>query len=240
MPAFTADLHNHTPHSSDYRGAADTTPREIVETALHAGLDLYAATDHFSYGFVPGLIDEAERVGRETGRRLLVIPGAELRVRYGDDEAHLTALFPQQGYETAIAALFGMLGFSDAVISRHELPYTTIERDPVRVSRIIDSLGGIAIVAHADREFGGYRLVDSPLFERLLLETTVLAVDMLHQDSGELALAAHDVSLIGCSDSHSLDEIGRRRSLLAMPELTFDGLRTALSRRATVHLGTAC
>ena len=240
MPAFTADLHNHTPHSSDYRGAPDTTPREIVEIALDAGLDVYAATDHFSCGFVPGLIREAEQVARETGRRLLVVPGVELRVRHGEDEAHLTALFPQQGYEAATTALFGMLGFSDALISRHELPHKTLERDPVRVSRIIDSLGGIAIVAHADRDFGGYRLVDSMLFERLLFESTVLAVDMLHQERGQMMLAAYVVSLIGCSDSHSVEEIGRRRTLLAMPELSFPALRRALSRRATVHMGATC
>ncbi len=239
MPAFTADLHNHTPHiSSDYRGSSDTTPRQIVEAALDAGIDVYAVTDHFSCGFVPGLILAAEQVAAETGRSLFVVPGTELRVRFGDDEAHITALFPQQGYATATTALFGMLGFSDELLSPHELPYATIERDPVRVARIIDSLGGIAVVAHADRVFGDYRLVDSPLFERLLAEDTVLAVDMLHARDGEYRLAACDVSLIGCSDSHCLEEIGRRRTLLAMPELSFDALRRALARRATVHLGT--
>lgn len=240
MPAFSADLHNHTPHiSSDYRGPADTTPREIVEAALDAGLDVYAVTDHYSCGYVPCLIDAAEQVAQETGRTLLVVPGAELRVRHGDDEAHLTALFPHQGYATAIGALFDMLGFSDAAVGRAELPYVTVERDPVRVSRMIDSLGGISIVAHADRAFGDYRLIDSPLFDRLLAEDTVLAVDMLHQERGQMMLAAHDVSLIGCSDSHCLEEIGRRRTLLAMPELSFAGLRRALSRRATVHVGAA-
>lgn len=238
MPAFTADLHNHTPAlGADYRGSMDTTAREIVETAVDAGIDVFAVTDHFCWAFASELIEAAEDIYVQTGRRLLVVPGAELRLRENGDEVHIAALFPPEGFHTAFKTLFEMLDIALSEVGDCDLPAHAVNTDPVRVCRLIDSLGGIAIVAHADRVFGSYRLLDSPLFERLLLEEAVLAVDMLDHSSGELLLAARDVSLIGCSDSHALEEIGRRRSLVAMPELSFAGLREALSRRATVHLG---
>ncbi len=227
MPAFAADLHNHTPASADH-WQQDTSAREIVETALEAGLHVYGATDHFTCEFVPALIAAADEVAAETGRRLFVIPGTELRIIHDFDEAHIMALFDPADYELRFTALLNILGLTSPCAEPEELPCFAFEHDPVDVCRIIHALGGIACVAHADRDFGDYRLIDTELFARLAAEPAVVAIDLLDPDANGAAISEYGASIIHCSDSHSCEEIGVRRSFVAMDELSFSSLKGAL------------
>lgn len=229
MPEFSLDLHNHTPASADFRTPERTSARDIVEAALDAGLHVYGATDHLTCAFAADLIAAAETVEAETGRRLLVVPGSELRVTYEGDEVHITALFPPGRYSVMFDALLGILGVVAGDTPDDLLPHVTFEYDPIEVCRIIDALGGIACVAHADRTFGEYRLIDSPLFERLCAEPTVAAIDLLDPDAYACHVECRGKSVIRCSDSHSCQQIGMRRSSLAMDDLSYESLRTALT-----------
>ncbi len=233
MPAFSADLHNHTPASADYR-RPETMPRQIVEAALDAGLHVYGATDHFSCGLGRALIDAADAVAAETGRRLLVVSGAELRITFRGDEAHITALYPAERNEALFQATLEILGITSPIATHEDMPYFTWEHDPVDVCRIIEALGGVAMVAHADRAFGDYRLIDSPLFWRLAEEPTVSAIDFLDPAAHRDVVAGLRPSIIRCSDSHCCDDIGMRRSLVAMEELSFHSLKTALAAGTVV------
>jgi len=236
VPAYVADLHNHTPLVVDYRGPATTTARDIVTSALDAGLDIFAVTDHFAFGLVGAILDAATEICAETGRELLVIPGAELRITYGADEVHITPLFSPSDYEKPLKALFDFVGFDSGSMTPQQLPHATVEVDPARVCRRILDLGGIAIIAHADRYFGDYALIDAGIFEQLLDEPAVAGVEMLDRENCNL-LYGMSVSALGCSDSHALEEIGRRRTMIAMPALSFGDLKRALYRNSTVHLG---
>lgn len=236
MPAYVADLHNHTPQVIDYRGAPTTTAREIVESALGAGLDIFGVTDHFSYGFVEAMLTAASEVAAETGRELLIVPGAELRITYGPDEVHITPLFSQAMYEKALRTIFDFVGFDPGAVTAIELPYATAEAHPTEVCQRILELGGIAVVAHADRHFDDYVVTDSDIFDQLLDEPTVAGIEMLDSRKCNL-LYGRSVAALGGSDSHSLSEIGRRRSMVVMRELSFAELKGALYRSSTVHLG---
>ena len=117
MPRYTVDLHNHTPLiPSDYRGDPATTPRQIVERALEVGIDVWGIADHFSVDYGPRLIAAAEDVAAETGRRLLVLPGAELRVRHDGEETHLVCLFPPERANLPFGVVLGALGSALAVV----------------------------------------------------------------------------------------------------------------------------
>lgn len=234
MPAFVADLHNHTPASADHHQRGEVTPRDIVTSALDAGLDVYAATDHVDWSLSADLIEAAERFAHESGRRLFVVPGTELRMSYRGDEAHIVALFDIDRYESRFRALLAILGMTAALPGEHDLPFFTFEHDPVEACRAIDALGGIAVVAHADRPFGAYRLIDTPLFERLLAEPAVSAIDLVDPDTSCGRLDGSRKALITCSDSHSCHGIGARRTTLEMEGLSFEALRKALA------LGAVC
>lgn len=239
MPRFTVDLHNHTPASADFREPDSTTARDIVEAALDAGLDAYGVTDHLSCAFVPKLMAAADAFEQTTGRRLLVVPGAELRVTFGNDEAHIAALFSAGDYEAAFEGLLREVGLGGGALAGRHLPNVTFEFDPAEVCRIVHALGGIACVAHADRTFGTYRLIDSPLFDRLCEEPAVGAIDLRDPAAYGPDVERRGLPVICCSDSHSCAGIGKRSVGLEMDDLSFESLKKALARRpAAVHSTT--
>jgi PHP family Zn ribbon phosphoesterase len=228
MPRYTVDLHNHTPLiPSDYRGDPATTPRQIVERALDAGIDVWGIADHFSVDYGPLVVAAADEVCTETGRRLLVIPGAEIRVRHEREETHLVCLFPPDRVDVRFRVLLGVLGLTSPVAPLAELPHFHIERDPLDVARIVDAIGGMCHIGHVDRTFGDYCFIDSELVHHLAECEHVSAIELIDHTSRHRFRDGLAIAHISSSDSHSLDEIGRRTATLEMPELSFEGLKAA-------------
>ena len=223
MTSYAIDLHNHMPMpGGDYKGPMETTGADVVRAALAAGIDALGVTDHFALDFFHGVAEAA------TGTPLLVLPGAEMRLSWRGEEAHLVATFPEQGADESFAMLLDALGFSDA--HRAGPPQqVVIEFDPVEAVAVAAGLGAMVHVGHADRRFGSYRLLGGELLPRLVTDSPVAAVEFLELTSAaELGDLADRVALIQSSDSHHTNEIGRRRTILDAPELSFEGIRAAL------------
>lgn len=223
MAVYSIDLHNHMPvPDADYRGPMDTTGHDVVRAAIAAGVDALGVSDHFSLSFFRHV--HAAAVG--TG--LLVLPGAEVRLSLGEDEAHLIAAFPPERAEERFAAFMDALGFVErARVAR--LHRVVVEFDPVEAARAISRLGGICVVAHVDRWFGEYRLLGRPLLRRLVDEAPCAALEFV--EIGNAAMLgdwAAGVGLLQSSDSHHVDEIGRRATTLHARALTFEAIREAL------------
>lgn len=228
MHRYTVDLHNHTPLiPSDYRGDAATTPRQIVERAIEVGIDVLGIADHFSVAYAPRLLEAAEQVRAETGRNLLVLPGAEIRVRHAGEETHLVALFPQRMPEIRFSALLGILGLPDPAAALDDLPHLAVDSDPLEVARAIDALGGLCHVGHVDRTFGDYCFMDSQLVHHLAESPHISAIELIDRSCRSRFRDGLAIAHISSSDSHSLEEMGRRTATLEMPELSFEGLRAA-------------
>ena len=229
MPVYTIDLHNHTPLiASDWGGAPGTTAREVVVTALDRGIDVWGATDHFSVDYAPAMLAAAEEVERETGRRLLVVPGAEFKVRHAGEETHLVCLFDPITVDADFRTLLGILGMTSPVAPVDELPWASVERDPLEVAEIVHSLGGICHIGHVDRSFGEYCFLNSELVHDLAESEHISAVEVIDHACVERFRDGLAFACISSSDSHALEEIGRRTARLEMPELSFEGLREGL------------
>ncbi|MDI6712570.1 MAG: hypothetical protein QMD96_04960 [Anaerosomatales bacterium] len=227
----TVDLHNHTPLiPNDYRGDAATTPRAIVERALEAGIDVFGATDHFSVSWAHLLLAAADEVAAETGRRLLVVPGSEIKVRHAGEETHLVALFSPETYVDDFVALMDGLGLPRTPAPLSDLPMLWVDEVPRRVAALIDGLGGICVVGHVDRTFGEYRFIDSDLVHDLVECEHVHAIELIDRSSRCRFRDGLAIAHLCSSDSHSLDEMGRRTSTLEVDEVSFEGLRRALLR----------
>lgn len=228
MPRVTIDLHNHTPLiPTDYRGDTATTPHEIVERALECGIDVFGATDHFSVLWVPLLLAAAEEVAATTGRQLCVIPGSEIKVRHAGEETHLVALFSPATYLRDFAALMDGLGLRRMPAPIDGLPALCVHRDPLEVAALIDAIGGICVVGHVDRTFGDYRFIDSDLVHELVESHAAHAIELIDRSSRSRFRDGLAIAHISSSDSHSLDEMGRRTSEIELPEVSFEGLRQA-------------
>jgi PHP family Zn ribbon phosphoesterase len=228
MPLYTVDLHNHTPLiPTDYRGDVSTTPRQIVERALEAGIDVWGIADHWSVAYGHLVVAAAEDLFADTGRRLLVLPGAELRIRHQDEETHMVALFPPHEEVERFGTLLGSLGLEDPVAPLDQLPCFAHDRDPLEVARLVDEAGGLCHIGHVDRTFGEYCFIESDLVHDLAECEHVSAVELIDHDSRERFRDGLAIAHISSSDSHSLEEMGRRTAVLEMPELSFEGLRSA-------------
>ena len=223
MPVYSIDLHNHMPvPDADYRGPMDTSGDDVVRAALAAGIEALGVSDHFSLAFFRNVHAAAVDTG------LLVLPGAEVRLSLGDDEAHLIALFPPEDAERCFATFMDAIGFAEcARIDR--LHRVVVEFDPVEAAKVISDLDGICVVAHVDRWFGEYRLLGRPLLRHLVEEAPCAALEFV--DVGNAAMLgdwAAGVSLVRSSDSHHLDEIGRRVTAIEARGLTFEAIKGAL------------
>jgi PHP family Zn ribbon phosphoesterase len=229
VPHYTIDLHNHTPLiPSDYRGDPATTPRQIVERALEVGIDVWGIADHWSVDYAPLLIAAADEVAAETGRHLLVIPGAELRIRHQWEETHLVCLLPPDDAGERFEVLLSMLGLRAPGSPRDELPYFSIDCDPRAVAAFVRLVGGLCHVGHVDRTLGDYCFMDSELVHELVECTDIAAVELIDHSSRCRLRDGLDITHISSSDSHSLEEMGRRTAVLELPELSFAGLAARL------------
>lgn len=223
MPVYTIDLHNHMPvPEADYRGPMDTTGHDVVRAALAAGIDALGVSDHFSLGFFRHVHAAA------VGTALLVVPGAEVRLSLGEDEAHLIALFPPENAEGCFSAFMDAVGFVEhARVDR--LHRVVLEFDAVEAARVIADLRGICVVAHVDRWFGQYRLLGRPLLRRLVEGAPCVALEFVDRgNAAELGAWAAGIHIVQSSDSHHLDEIGRRVASVEAQGLEFEAIRRAL------------
>ncbi|MDF1542146.1 MAG: PHP-associated domain-containing protein [Anaerosomatales bacterium] len=232
MATLELDLHTHSPLvPTDYRGPAETTARTVVEAAVRAGLGLLAVTDHFSVRYVPRMQIAADRHELESGEKLAVLAGAEIKVRWDGDEAHLIALFPPDSYDERFEDLSAGLGIDQSSLPVSELPAVKVDAHPCEVARCVAGLGGLCHIGHADRYFGPYRLLDSELFDELAVDAAIVAVELVDPaNRTEVQRRAPGVPIIASSDAHSPSEIGRRRTTLQLDECSFAGLARALGR----------
>lgn len=163
-----ADLHLHTPASSDYE-ETDRTYLEILQKAEERGLDIIAFTDHNTVAGYRSMVREVEelefleRLGRlrpDEKRRLdeyrrlldkiLVLPGFEFTATFG---FHILGVFSSQIPLREIEYVLLELNIpSDKVDEGSvEVGATT---DVLTAYRVIDDAGGIVIAAHANSSHG--------------------------------------------------------------------------------------
>lgn len=228
MPLFTIDLHNHTPLiPTDYRGDTATTPRQIVERALEMGIDVWGIADHWSVVYGHRVVSAAEEVFAESGHRVHVLPGAELRIRHDGEETHMVALFPPGEEAARFDALLASLGLDGPVAPLAELPFFAHDRDPLEVARLVEDAGGMCHIGHVDRAFGDYCFIESELVHDLAECTHISAVELIDHSCRSRFRDGLAITYISSSDSHSLEEMGRRTATIELEELSFEGLRSA-------------
>ncbi len=82
------DLHIHTIYSDGV-----FSPEKIVDTAIDAGLDAIAITDHDNVLAYPIAVDYAKKVANSGGKSLEILPGVEINTIYKGVEIHILGYF---------------------------------------------------------------------------------------------------------------------------------------------------
>ncbi|NQT20225.1 MAG: PHP domain-containing protein [Planctomycetes bacterium] len=124
-----ADLHVHTSCSD-----CAFTPREVVELAARAGLNMVAITDHDTTEGVA----EAQQAGRRAG--VEIIPGVEISAYHGEEEFHIIGLYVDN---TNVAFLESLKTFRKA---RRDRIFEIVER----LEKIGVHLDGREVLDQAD------------------------------------------------------------------------------------------
>ncbi len=217
------------------------TPPAIVAAAAKAGLDVIAISDHNTAGNVAAVQEAA----KAAGNGLTVLPGMEIT---SAEEAHVLGVFPDlQAAEGAAAELRTMLprADSDYYAFFGEQPLLTAAGcqagaetaalagasplDLTSTVEFIHRLGGLAIAAHVDRKaFSVYSQLG--FFPQEAGFDGVEVSRHVSTDSPRLEeYSALGLPLIGCSDSHYLEEIGTATTELHLAGPEFSELALALA-----------
>ncbi|WP_227765782.1 PHP domain-containing protein [Zhaonella formicivorans] len=223
---YQADLHIHTALSPC--AGREMSPPAIVATAISAGLDLIAITDHNSLGNVLAVQQAAEGTG------LAVLTGIEVQTI---EEIHLLCLFP--GYEEAVAVqklvdatlpsclnrpeYFGeqlLFDYKGNIIGTEtKLLLNSCNLTINQLVRAVLQVKGIAIPAHIDRK--AYSILEVLGFIPPGLFPAIEITPYSLQENRAQEFLSLGYPMIISSDAHSLTEIGlcKSRFYLAGPSL---------------------
>lgn len=217
-----ADLHIHTPKSTCYSDML-VTPKEIVDAALAAGLEVIAVTDHNSVGAVDDIRQAAE------GKCLFVFPGVEITTKSG----HFIALFELDTPADELEEFLDYVGVSrDGMGNAHAVASDGAEE----ILRKINRRGGISIAAHIDRWPSGFleakesRRVKRKIHDSEYLGALEITIPQSKSawNNGQMRDFHRKHACIQGSDAHSPGEIARRLVYIRMKEVGLEALREAL------------
>ncbi len=223
-----ADLHVHTPASSDMAKEWDrATAVDLVKIALEKELDVIAITDHNTAEWCDCVRRAAE------GTSLTVFPGVEISTHQG----HVLAIFDTNVCASRIEDLLVLAG-----INRDEFGSldAATEKGIADVSTCIAQAGGVAIAAHADGNRGFLKMIDAGAErKRAFLAQDLWALELLDSSSRDgyqsgssygrrLACLQFSDCYTKGADHHQLDAMGDRYSFLKMDERSLSGLKLAM------------
>lgn len=223
------DLHVHTPGSTDVspHSYGASTPEEIVDAAISAGLDAIAITDHNTTHWCSSVVSAAESAP------LVVLPGVEIST----SEGHLLGLWEEGTDTQELSDVLVKLGINTRDHGKLDISASV---GFLEAARAIDRSGGVAIAAHGDRPKG---LLQLPVVARIreILESGSLSavevVDLATVESvrarmrGSVQIActrSSDTTMHG-SGTHILKGIGRRRTWVKASRPDLCGLKHALA-----------
>lgn len=202
------------------------TPINILATASARGLDIVAISDHNAIGNVSVAIKIGEMLG------ITVVPAMELQT---NEDVHLLCLFSDH---VSLEKFYNTLPFfeyknepeiygeqllfddDDNIIGRESrLLLTACNISEYEVAENIAEYGGIAVPAHVDRESYGIRSVLGTIPD--YYSAIEISCDNEKQQlDGELMR----YNIIYDSDSHTLNDIGKRRSYIDLTAPTGEEL----------------
>jgi len=222
------DFHTHTPASHDWRGAQDLQPRDWLLKHMRAGMDCVAVTDHNTGAWVDDLKSALEDIKREKPegyRDLAIFPGVEISVQGG---VHLLAIFDPEFQNSDVTDIVARTEFMG---TRGDTNGET-KKAFFDVVNVIREKDGLAIPAHVDRESGLFKKMTGRTLRQALEAGPIYAMEVVKSNLEKPGLYSEmglNWTEVCGSDSHCMDNIGRRFSWIKMgapPSL--EGLRLAL------------
>lgn len=239
LKEFKADLHIHTCLSP----CADEEmyPQNIIRQAKMNDLDIVGICDHNSAENV----DAAKKSGQKED--VTVIGGIEAT---SQEEVHILALFEnnKELFEFQKIIYDNLPGLNDKkvfgrqliinenneiVSSSNRLLIGATSLSLQDIVQAINSLGGLTIASHIDRE--SYSIIGQLGFipEELLLDALELSPNYIWKmdckEEGKVNPELYGFTLVTSSDAHFLSDIGKNFTIFIMEKASIEEIKKALS-----------
>ncbi len=261
---YSADLHIHTPASSDYQ-QPETTYLDILQKAEARGMDIIAITDHNTISGYRKMRKEFEELElleklnrllpeekhrlaeyRRLFQTLLILPGFEFTATFG---FHILGIFPPDKPIREIEHLLLALNIPPALLDEGS-QVVGATTDVLNAYLLINNAGGLVIAAHANSSngvamrgfnFGGQTKIAYTQDANLhALEVTDLDQKGKHATAtffnGTKPEYPRRMHCIQGSDCHRLTQDPLRKKNLALGERATDLLLPYLSFEAILAL----
>lgn len=236
MREFKADLHIHTCLSPC--AEREMTPHLIVKEARKKDLDMIGICDHNSSDNVLSTKKAAKKSG------LGVLGGIEISTR---EEVHILALFDDEESLMTLQRIvneslsgrneervFGeqlVLNEEDKIVGRNTRLLIGATELPIeRVVGFANSLGGLVIASHADRD--SFSIISQLGFvpKGLKLDALEISTNVSLKDFNErFNNFSKGTSLVSFSDAHRLRDIGKSTTNFFMAEPTVPEIKRAIA-----------
>ncbi|MCY3991308.1 MAG: AAA family ATPase [Caldilineaceae bacterium] len=144
---YKVDLHVHSPKSSDYKGDPSITPYEFVSAYVARGFDMIAITDHNAGSFIDEAIEARNRIEKDEGRKIIILPGVEINVTPG---VHLLAIFGGGG----TARISDLLSSLQLPVEKRGETAEPIRLQIEEIARLVHDRKGLLVGAHCNSTHG--------------------------------------------------------------------------------------
>jgi len=212
------------------------TPNDIVGMAILNDLDIIAVTDHNSFSNAASVIKAAQNANAQTGKNLIVLPGAEISTV---EEVHVVCLFPDiesaLNFENELrphypsisnrSDIFGnqlIFDENDRIIGNEDrmlIAPTTVSFDELH--SLTNKHNGAFIPAHIDR--ASFSVLSNLGFLPPHLTINTIEVSNAGAEQGFITQNAdtykHNKIIIS-SDAHQLWMINEKADHIMLPERT--------------------
>jgi PHP family Zn ribbon phosphoesterase len=206
---YKADLHVHTPESLCY-SSSSSTPADIVEAALSAGIQVLGITDHNSVNGIEGIREAAQG-------RLIIFPGVEITTPNG----HFLALFDVHTTADELNEFLDSIGIEPG--GRGDAHTVAADETEITLARVKER-GGMTIAAHIDRWPSGFmeakitRQQKRKIHESQYLDALEITIpeNKVAWNEGKMRGLPVKRTCVQGSDAHKPEEIGRRPVYIKM------------------------
>ena len=217
-----ADLHIHTVLSPC--GDLDMSPANIIGMALQKGLSLIGISDHNSTRQAPVI----QQLGEQQGLRVLC--GTEVNTA---EEVHALAYFPTLERLTAFQHFLD-LHLPDIKNNPDKFGYQVVvdaeEQITYEEERLLITALDVDIPAHIDKS--RFSILSQLGFvpKDLKCEALELSPHTTREQFLQQNAYLSGYKFIRSSDAHYIDDIGKVFTIISLPDLSFDSIRTAITR----------
>jgi len=241
------DFHAHTPFSTDaYLGANDVTHREWLLAHMTAEIDAVVISDHNGGGWIDGLKAELMNLREQSlegFREIALFPGVEITT---SQNVHLLVILDPSSPASDISRILqvarfrGQEGSHELAAESGTVPFVEdLQAQGIAclvIAAHVNGAKGLLKEAERTNDSGASEIEAAVPFEtrqRTLRHPLVFALECHHARSEDwdlrnYALGDKGFATVYGSDSHAVEEIGRRTTWIRMQSPTLDGLRVAL------------